>query len=102
MNNTLLTSYWIKSVVPHAPLGFGVTAFSFDDALRIIYALDYGRYLPGDPKNLHVIENVRIADLDEPHVVANMGPTIVRGLWYPFRTVGIPAWAAERLTVDRA
>src|SRR5580765_4462134 len=31
-----LTSSWIKSPLPNAPLGFGVTAFSLNEALTII------------------------------------------------------------------
>jgi hypothetical protein len=88
-----LTAYWIKSPLPHAPLGFGVTARSLDDALAIIRALDYGRYLPDDLADLRVTEGITVADLDQPHVVANMGPIVVRGMWYPFVAVGVPKWA---------
>jgi hypothetical protein len=31
--------------------------------------------------------------LDQPHVIANMGPIVVRGMWYPFVSVA----SAERL-----
>ncbi len=88
-----LTAYWIKSPLPHAPLGFGVTARSLDDAFAIIHALDYGRYLPDDLDGLRVNEGITVADLDQPHVVANMGPIVVRGMWYPFVAVGVPKWA---------
>jgi hypothetical protein len=85
-----LTAYWIKSPYPHAPLGFGVTAWSFEDAVRIIRGSGYD--LPEDLSTLVVRENVTIADLDHAHVVANMGPIVVRGLWYPFVGVGVPRW----------
>lgn len=88
-----LTAYWIKSPLPHAPLGFGVTARSLDDALDIIYALGYGQYLPDDLTGLRVTEGIKVAELDQPHVDANMGPIVVRGMWYPFVAVGIPKWA---------
>jgi hypothetical protein len=81
----------------HGPLGFGVTAWSLDDALRIIRALDYGRYLPDDLDALRVTEGVTVASLDESHVVPNMGPIVVRGMWHPFVALAIPAWAQERL-----
>ena len=97
MNDSMLTPFWIKSSLAHAPVGFGVTAYSLDDALRIIVALGYGEFLPGDPNNIKVISGVTVADLDEPHVVANMGPIPVRGMWYPFLSVGIPKWARDRL-----
>jgi hypothetical protein len=88
-----LTAYWIKSPLPQAPLGFGVTAWSLDDALAIIRALDYGRYLPDGLAGLRVTEGITVADLDQHHVVANMGPIVVRGMWYPFVAVGVPKWA---------
>jgi hypothetical protein len=91
-----LTAFWIRSPLPHAPLGFGVTAWSFDDALSIIAALDYGRYLSDDRAGMQVREGITVDDLEQPHVVANMGPIIVRGMWYPFVAVGVPKCAEER------
>ena len=90
-----LTAFWVRSPVPHAPLGFGVTAWSLDDAVAIIRDLDYGRYLPDDLAGVRVTEGVTAAELDGPHVVANMGPIAVRGLWYPFVAVGVPQWAED-------
>lgn len=92
-----LTAFWIRSPFPHAPLGFGVTAWSLNDALAIICALDYGRYLPDDLAGVWVIEGITVAELDQPHVVTNMGPIAVRGMWYPFVAVGVPIWAEERI-----
>ena len=43
-----LTAYWIRSPHPHAPLGFGVTAWSLGDALALIRDFDYDQLLPGD------------------------------------------------------
>lgn len=91
-----LTAFWINSPFPHGPLGFGVTAWSVDDALGIIRALGYGQYLPDDLAGVHVAEGVTVAELDQPHVIGKMGPIVVRGMWYPFLTVGIPQWAEER------
>jgi hypothetical protein len=93
MRQSLLTAFWIVPPSPHGPLGFGVTAWSLDDALRIIRALGYGRYLPDGLSALVIREGVTVADLDQPHVVANMGPIVVRGMWYPFVAVGVPQWA---------
>lgn len=97
MADCALTAFWIVSPFPHAPLGFGVTAHSLEDALRIIRALGYGMYLPDDLAGVRVSSGVTVADLDQPHVVANMGPIVVRGMWYPLVAVGIPRWAEERL-----
>jgi hypothetical protein len=38
MKGSWLTSYWIDSPVPRAPLGFEVTAFSLNEAIRVIQA----------------------------------------------------------------
>ena len=75
-----------------------MTAWSLDDALAIIRALDYGRYLPDDLAEVRVTEGITVAELNRPHVVANMGPIAVRGMWYPFVAVGVPRWAEERRT----
>ena len=82
-----LKPFWIAGPDPHGPTGFGVTAFSLADALRIIREAGYT--LPDDPALLHVREGVRPSDLDEAHVAKNMGPIVVRGIWYPFTRVGL-------------
>jgi hypothetical protein len=71
---THLTAFWIQSPFPHGPLGFGITAWSLDDALAILRAFDYGRYLPEYLAGVRVTEGVTVAELDQLHVVANMGP----------------------------
>ena len=93
MASSPLTAFWITPPSPHGPLGFGVTALSLKDALFIIQAMGYGDYLPEDLSTPKVIEGVTLAQLDQPHVVAHMGPIVVRGMWYPFITVGVPKWA---------
>jgi hypothetical protein len=91
-----LTAFWIVPLSLHGPLGFGATAWSLEDALRMIRALGYGAYLPEDPGALRVTEGITVAALDQRHVVANKGPIAVRGMWYPFVGVAIPGWAEER------
>ena len=54
------------------PLGFGVTAWSVEDAIQLIKA--HGFDIPESLDLLQVQENVTIADLDQNHVVPNMGP----------------------------
>jgi len=94
---TQLTAFWITSLLRHAPLGFGVTAWSRDDAFAIIEAFGYGRFLPENLVEVTVVEGIKFAELDHVHVVNNMGPIAVRGLWYPFVAVGVPSWAEERI-----
>lgn len=93
-----LTAFRVQSPFPYAPLGFGVTAWSLGDSLAIIRAFDYGRYLPDDLAGVRVTEGVTLAGLDLLHVVPNMGPINLRGMWYPFVAVGVPRWAEERLS----
>ncbi len=97
MMPTGLTPYWITTRNPHGPIGFGVTAHSRDDALAIIRAFDYEDYLPSDSDSLSIAEGVTPRDLPSQFVVDRMGPISVRGIWYPFREVGLPAWVVERL-----
>lgn len=87
MTDSPLISFWIVPPEKHGPLGFGVTAFSLGDAFQIVQHA--GFKLPEDRSTLQIREGVRVADLDEPHVIKNMGPIVVRGLWYPFRKVGV-------------
>ena len=66
-----------------------MTAFSLEDALSIVEKLGYR--LPEDRRSLTVTEDVRVEALD-PHVRRHMGPTAVRGVWYPFSILGVPDW----------
>lgn len=84
--STCLTAYWITDPADRTGLGYGVTAFSVPDALRILRAA--GIAVPDDPAPLVVTENVSFADLDPNHVVLNMGPMVVRGVWYPCLNIG--------------
>jgi len=86
MGDSSLTPFWIVPPRKHAPLGFGVTAFSLEDAFRIIEEAGYE--LPEDRSTLHVTEDVKVSDLDQSHVIPNSGPIVVRGMWYPFTKVG--------------
>ena len=89
METSPLIPFWIlpkREGFPHH--GFGVTAFSLHDAVRIINELGYAREVPEDPGELTITENVRVSDLDQNHIVPNIGPIAVRGMWYPLQQVG--------------
>ena len=94
---TELTHYWIKSPRPHAPIGFGVTACSLSEAVGILTVLGYGSHLPDDINQLEVIAGIEAEKIEDEYVLSHMGPMVVRGIWYPFRTLGVPAWAEGRL-----
>ena len=83
---TCLTAYWINPGNPTNTLGYGVTAFSVSDAVRMLRAA--GITVPDDPTLLVVRENVSFAELDPNHVVPNMGPMVVRGVWFPCMNIG--------------
>ena len=77
----MLTAFWFKTF---DIMGYGVTAESLDAAKRILR--DYGYPRAGETIT-SIVENVKIADLDENHVVRNCGPIVVRGIWHPRHNV---------------
>src|SRR4051812_28168455 len=80
-----LISYWIT--FRHQRFyQLGVTAYSLHDAFKLLAAQGYIFDPHTDISAIH--EHVRIADLDQHHVVQNMGPIIVRGVWYPCLNIG--------------
>jgi len=82
MQNLSLTSYWIEFLdLPEPMLGFGVTAWSEDDALNLLESAGIDHH-----KRDHHYEikaGITISDLDQLHVVPNMGPMVLRGVWFP-------------------
>lgn len=64
----LLTACWIN-VPGNVPTYFGVSAYSADEAFRLIKAEGYVI----DPRKAQLAENVAARDLDQEHVVPNMG-----------------------------
>jgi len=61
--------------------GCGVSAHDRKDALGLVRERVFaGMALP----SINVLtENVDISELDERHVLANMGDVTVRGVWFP-------------------
>ena len=80
--NSILTVYWIESPDVASPFGFGVTAFSVEDAFRLLRKA--GINVPQDVSKYRVKENIKFADIDPHHIGPNMGPIVVRGVWYPY------------------
>jgi hypothetical protein len=76
-NESMLTAFWFRT---SKGLGYGVTAFSQEDAEELLRSFGYLR----DGETLKAIEKgVAHTQLDQDHVVPNMGPIVVRGVWYP-------------------
>jgi len=60
-------------------LGCGVTAYTYDDAVRVLKDRVLGQSLPA----CSVVEDVDIRTLDENQVRPNMGVVTLRGIWFP-------------------
>jgi hypothetical protein len=81
IKNPLLNTYWIKSSST-AGFGFGVTAYSREDAFWLLGEAGYALQ-PDDP-GVEIAEGIKTSDLEQNHVVPNIGPLLFRGVWYPF------------------
>lgn len=78
----MLVRYWFPS---DTGLGFGVTGRTLDDALALLSSFGYE---PGRDFNpSRVVENVSVSALDQNHIVPNIGPVVVRGVWFPCHNV---------------
>ena len=86
MKGSCLTCYWITTGKVWGPLGFGVTAWSLEDAIQLLGAEGFD--ICENLGQLQIRENVTFAELDQNHVVPNMGPMVMRGVWYPRRNLG--------------
>ena len=83
-----LTPFWIEfdySPEQQPPVGtrfgVGVTAIDRRDALRLVAHRVFG---DGPlPPVKEIRENVDVSSLDEGHVLRNIGPLHVRGVWFP-------------------
>lgn len=83
-----MTRYWFafdikqgdENIAPGITIGCGVTAHNYDDALFLVQQkLFKNRALPG----FTFIENIDVSTLDAGHVLPNMYPANVRGIWFP-------------------
>jgi hypothetical protein len=62
-------------------LGCGVTARNFDEAMQLIGEQVFpGRSLP---KLARRIDDVDVRALDQNHVIPNMRPPDMKGIWFP-------------------
>ena len=80
--------YWFEfnfsaeDKIPYGlPIGCGVTAFSYEDAIKIIREKIFAsKKMPDTKKN---IEAVDVSTLDQAHVIPNMRFPSERGVWFP-------------------
>jgi hypothetical protein len=78
LHYSLLRRYWFQT---KTGFGFGVTAYSIADARELLAAVIHDRYRESEV--LTITEDVDIRSLDQAHVISNMGPPNLRGVWYP-------------------
>lgn len=74
----LLTRYWFEAAEGR---GVGVTAYSLEDAISLIANQDIA--ISYKPDFSSYKENIDIQELDQNHVIPNMGVCSNRGVWFP-------------------
>jgi hypothetical protein len=81
----LLKRYWFDFVNLNQPtplnLGCGVTAYDFEDAMRLLRERVFHSAIV--PPIGNCIEDVDVSTLDQNHVLPNIGPIDIRGIWFP-------------------
>lgn len=79
-----LRRYWFTfqaSTKPNAfNVGCGVTAYNYDDAINLLCERVFGE---DAPDVIDFEEDVDVSQLDQKHVLPNMGSVVVRGVWFP-------------------
>lgn len=75
-SNRLLRRFWFQQ---EAESGYGVTAYSRDDAATLLMQAGYEI----DLMTVQVTEDVDVSSLDQNHILPNIGPSNFRGVWYP-------------------
>nr|CAS02859.1 putative integron gene cassette protein [uncultured bacterium] len=73
----MLIRFWFQT---STGLGYGVTAESEEAALALLQ--DFGYPLSAQ-QILRIVKDVLPKDLDQLHVVPNLGLLPVRGVWFP-------------------
>jgi len=85
----MLIRYWFEfqynhySELPYGlARGCGITAYNYEDALFLLSKEVFKNAPLAQIKK--VIENVDVSTLDMGHVLPNILPPDLRGIWYPF------------------
>ena len=77
LRNSLLHRYWFEVT---GTWGYGVTAYSEQDARDLISEVEGDDW---DRNLFRVVADVDVRNLDQGHVIPNMGPPNFRGVWFP-------------------
>ncbi len=78
LNNSLLKRYWFETSKFR---GVGITAYSLSDANFLFKELCENSHI--NYQVLKIVEDVDIRNLDQNHIIPNMGAPDFRGIWYP-------------------
>jgi hypothetical protein len=85
MSDQALHRYWLRfDPTRPIPVGFqmgcGITAFSQDDAMRLLRKVYPERF---EIRVSEVVTDVALSDLESRHVIPNIGDHTQRGVWFP-------------------
>jgi hypothetical protein len=93
----LLHCFWIsfkwhqsregRLIVDSLPFGFGITAFTQEDAIRLLEENGLAQYFD-EAREVIWTEVKEMSQLDQKHIVPNAGPMFFRGIWYPSLNTG--------------
>jgi len=76
-----LRRFWFKFKADrHSPLGYGVTAWTVDDARAILRTEVFQSDLPSGAE---IVSDVDVRTLDQGHIIPNMASPAWRGIWFP-------------------
>ncbi len=70
--------YWFPL---NGGIGIGVTAYSEEEAFTM--AIKCSKEYFESKKVNNPVVGIKVSELDQEHVVPNMGPITLRGVWYP-------------------
>lgn len=83
-----MNRYWFEfefdsafNLPPGIAIGCGITAFDYNDALKILDDRIFNAMKR--PLFKRVVENIDVSTLDQGHVIPNMKPPVYRGVWFP-------------------
>ena len=85
----MLKRYWLVTYPTNwnGPKNFGVTAFSIDHAKFLVVdeikRLGWTHLTENEIIQAESIENIDIRELDQNHVIPNIGVVSRQGVWYP-------------------
>lgn len=80
---SLLESYWLT--LPGIPENIGISAYSIEDATSLLH--EHGYELDLSSPDIDIKTGITHSDLDQNHIVPNMGPIAIRGIWYPAHNI---------------